>query len=70
MPPLRHGPCGLACDNACGPDLCRFRPASSQESSPRPLRAPRVVKARRATRNNRLEWLQVALHLEDTRGRR
>lgn len=47
------------------------RPLASQESAPRPLRAPRAVKAQGATRKrsrNRLEWLQIALALEDMRG--
>lgn len=44
---------------------CRtVRPSASQESAPRPLRAPRAVKAQGATRNAR-EWQQIALHLSD-----
>lgn len=41
-----------------------FRPLASQKSAPRPLRAPRVVKAQGGTRN-RLAWLQIGLFLED-----
>lgn len=49
MPPSLLGPCGHHCDNACGPGLCDFRPPASQESAPRPLRAPRAVKAQGGT---------------------
>lgn len=63
MPPSFLGPCGHHCDNACGPDLCEFRPPASQESAPRPLRAPRAVKAQGATRQSRPNWRQMALEL-------
>jgi len=48
-----------------------FRPPSSQESAGKPAGSP-AVKARGGTRKrskNRLVWLQIALHLEDTRKR-
>jgi len=41
----------------------KFRPSASQESGPRSVTAPRPVKARRGTRN-RVQWQQIALHLE------
>jgi hypothetical protein len=64
-------PGGLYAPDCGHPECLDFRPRPSQESAPRPLRAPRAVKAGGATRRgrNRLEWLQIALHLEDTRGR-
>lgn len=40
------------------------RPSASQESAPRPLRAPRAVKAQGGTRNA-AEWQQILLHLTD-----
>lgn len=39
-----------------------FRPSASQESAPRPLRAPRAVKAQGATQS-RPNWAQMALDL-------
>lgn len=45
-------------------EVNRFRPSVSQESAPRPLRAPRAVKAQGATRNA-VQWQHIALHLAD-----
>ena len=49
------------------------RSPAPQESAPRSVTAPRAVKVQGGTRKrskNRLEWLQIALHLEDTRLRK
>jgi hypothetical protein len=42
----------------------QFRPPVAKESAPRPLRAPRAVKPRGDTPNERA-WQQIALHLAD-----
>lgn len=51
------------CDAEYRSALRSVRPSASQESGPRSVTAPRPVKARRGTRN-RVQWQQIALHLE------
>lgn len=67
VPPGRHFD-GLTPAQVCDAEFRSakrtVRPSASQESAPRPLRAPRAVKAQGATRNA-LQWQQIALHLTD-----
>ena len=68
VPPVVVPP-GLSAGRVCDAEYVwakrTVRPSASQESAPRPLRAPRAVKAQGATSRNALQWQQIALHLAD-----